>query len=272
MTSLLRSILAMLVLALLPLTSAAQGREKVLHTDSGRVVLHYFTSGGVSTREWTDKDERWGRSWAYKRDGSVIVDRHTRRIAGHASVHFAYHANGAISKAEYSDAPDAGIQWYQSTTTFDDQGNRTGFSEQGHDGHGLLPRPDLLTEEPSVVVPTKPVVVEEQRLFVNEMLVVNSTKWPCVVHVKPTHASPALPEGDLKLLPGDTLRVGSYTMGEVFAEPEGHVMLTADRVNKRGRKVGVLDVLYLQQLQISPDLRRHVFHVLPEGTRLKRFP
>ena len=104
-----------------------QGRVRIIETDSGRVVQHYFTTGQVSTREWTDKDGRFGRSRAFKRDGTIIVDHHTRRIAGHASVHFQYHPNGAVSKAEFSDAPDAGIQWYESITTFDDQGNRTGF-------------------------------------------------------------------------------------------------------------------------------------------------
>jgi hypothetical protein len=247
----------------------AQSREKVLNIDTGRVVLHYFTSGEVSTKEWVDKDERWGRSWAFAKDGRVLIDQQTRRVGGHASVHFSYHPNGAVSKAEFSDAPDGGIQWYQSTTTFDENGNKTGFTEQGHDDDGLILRPDTrVIEKPQVVEPPKPTIAECQKLYVNEVVVMNSTKWACVVKVQPKSASPALPGGTFTLQPGDTLRAGTYTMGEVFDDPANHVTMTAQRVNGK-RKSTAMEIPMLQQRQVSKEHRRYVYHVLPEGTRLK---
>jgi hypothetical protein len=265
----LRNSLILVIPLLSSIDLSAQGREKVLNTDTGRVVLHYFTSGQVSTRTWMDKDDRWGRTWAYKRDGSVIVEHQTRRIAGHASVHFEYHANGAISKAEYSDAPDGGIQWYRSTTTFDENGNKTGFTEQGHDNDGLIPRPDMrFVEKPQVVGPQKP-VAECQKLYVNEVLVVNSTKWRCTVKVEPKQPSPALPAGTFTLQPGDTLRAGTFTMGETCVDPTNHVTLTVQRAKSKGIKPGPMEVPLLQQQQVSKEHRQYIYHALPEGTRLK---
>ncbi len=227
----MRACLLLTALLLSVLGLHAQGRVRTIETDSGRVVLHYLTTGQVSTEEWTDKEGRFGRSRAFKRDGTVIVDHHTRRIAGHASVHFEYHPNGAVSKAEFSDAPDAGIQWYRSTTTFDDQGNRTGFSEQGHDDLQLIPNPGTTftrpaepfspTEEPA----REPEVAICQKLFVNEVFVVNSTRETAVIRCTPKHPSPALPAGEHLLAGGDTLRIGSYSVGERFIGPEEQLEL-----------------------------------------------
>ena len=85
---------------------------------------------------------RYGVSYALDAKGKEILRLQTRRFAGHATVHFSYHANGSVALAEYSNAPDAGIQWYRARYRFDESGNQTGFEEQGrHDNYGPLPRP-----------------------------------------------------------------------------------------------------------------------------------
>lgn len=244
-------------------TLHGQGRVRTIETDSGRVVQHYFTTGQVSTQEWTDKDGRFGRSRAFKRDGTVIVDHHTRRIAGHASVHFEYHPNGAVRKAEFSDAPDAGIQWYRSTTTFDDQGDRTGFSEQGHDDLHVIPRPGTTFTAPvEPVGPTEdPVRVPEvavcQKLFVNEVFVVNSTRHAAKVRVQVMNPSPALGPAVHTLAPGDTVRLGTYTIGETFEGPNIHLAVEAMRVVRNRKRPTASGELRTNEAQVSPEHRRY---------------
>lgn len=229
----------------------AQGRTRTVESDSGRVVLHYFTTGQLSTEEWTDQDDRFGRSRAFKRDGTIIVEHGTRRIAGHASVHFQYHPNGAVSKAEFSDAPDAGIQWYESTTTFDDQGNRTDFREQGHDDLEFIPRPGTTFTQPAeTFTPTEepvrePAVASCQKLFVNEVFVVNSTRETAVIRCTPKRPSPVLPSGEHLLAGKDTLRLGSYTVGERFEDPEGQLELR------------VMEAMFLNQTPREAILRSY---------------
>jgi len=231
--------------------SLAQGGEQVLATDSGRVVLHRFTTGQVSTKEWTDLNDRWGRSLAYRKDGGVIVDHQTRRFAGHASVHFAYHPNGAVSKAEFSEAPDGGIQWYRSTTTFDEAGNQTGFSEEGWDNDGpigprIIPSPGPGREPPA----PKQEEVREQHMFINEYFVV--ARKNCRVRLRPKDPSPAARDIDATLLAGDTLRGGTYSMGERFDPPLEHVEVVA--TDRRGRPK--FKVRRVDSVQVNDEHRR----------------
>lgn len=214
-----------LVLALVVGHTWAQIGRKELRTDTGTVVLHHFKTGGISTREWTDQDGRWGSSWAYNKRGEVIFHGQTRRFAGHASVRFKYHPNGAVSRVETSDAPDGGIQWYQSTTTFDEEGNKTGFSEQGRDNYGPIPRMDWPPERfrPPSELPLpkeqpKQEVIACQRMFQTELFVVNPTNAAVRVVATPKHPSPAMPGGTWTMVPGDTIRIGTYSLGETWPD------------------------------------------------------
>lgn len=74
-----------------------------------------------------------GAATAYDRRGNIIYQRETRRYAGHASVDFTYHPNGAVYTANYSSAPDAGIQWYESTHYFDPAGNLVDVKSRSHE-------------------------------------------------------------------------------------------------------------------------------------------
>lgn len=229
---------------------SAQGRESIVKTDTGTVVLHYFATGELSSKAWTDADNRWGHSWAYSQSGQVIFHRQTRKIAGHASVDYRYHPNGAVSRAEFSKAPDGGIQWYKSTTTFDEQGVQTGFSEQGRDNDGPI-RPGIVKPQRPVVKPgTTYETVREQRMFLNEYFVV--ARKNCRVQLRPKQTSPAAKDLDATLLKGDTLRGGAYSMGERFDPPLEHVTVTA--TNRRGKPK--FNVKRVDSVQVSPEHRR----------------
>lgn len=246
----------------LGLSATAQIGRKELRTDSGLVVVHYFKGGGVSTKEWMDKDGRWGRSWAYRKNGEVLFAGQTRRFAGHASVHFSYHLNGAVSKVETSDAPDGGIQWYRSTTTYDDQGNKTGFTEQGHDNDGYIPRPGTQVRRwPEEPEPPKQETVVEQRMFVNEVFVVNPTKSACRVTAIPKHPSPALPGGMWTLAPGDTVRIGAYSMGEAFPPWEEQLTVDVRKVLRNRKRPALKGLLRTDTTQPGPEHRRYYLGV-----------
>ncbi len=251
----MRSIFLLLAIAF-GMAASAQGRERTVKTDTGTVVLHYFTNGKVSTKAWVDKDNRGGRSWAYRPDGSVLSEHQTRRIAGHASVQFEYHPNGAVSKVEYSDAPDAGIQWYRSTTTYDENGVKTGFTEQGHDNDGIIPGPGVrVTQKPEVTEPYQQEVVREQQMFVTEVFVLHTLNTACFITVKAAQRSPALPDGHYTLVPRDTLRVGTYSMGELFDLPAAHVTITGEKAQMKGKR-RQLTTVRTDVIQVSPDHRR----------------
>lgn len=257
------------LLCLLPFMVQGQYGRKELRTDSGLVVLHHFKTGELSTKEWRDKNDRFGLTTAYDRAGKEIFRFGTRRIGGHASVHISFHANGAISKAEASDAPDAGIQWFRSTTTFDDQGNRTGYSEDSHED---LVRPSVIFTQPeqplSPVVPQPPhTAVPCQRMFVNEVFVVNGSSWPVEITVEPKDPSPALVGSKFILPAGGSQLVGTYSVGETFVSPVQRMQVTGKVTNKRGkqRQVGVL---MMEERQVDPQRKAWFYHVMPNGGRV----
>lgn len=252
----------LLLLAALSTVAYTQGRERTFKSDTGTVVVHYFTNGRVSTKVWVDKDDRWGRSWAYDATGKEIFSYQTRRIAGHASAHFSYHHNGAVSKIEVSDAPDAGIQWYRSTTTYDEQGNRTGFTEQGHDNHDIIPGPGVrVTEKPEMTEPYKQEVVEEQRMFVTEVFVVNASKYTCRMNVVAKQPSPALQNSDHTMAPGDTVRVGMYSTGEIYEEAEKHLVVSGKRWSKKLKKQVAYRILREEVTAVQPEARKYYLFI-----------
>jgi hypothetical protein len=239
---------ATLLLALLTGIVHAQLDRTELHTDSGLVVLHHFKDGTVSTLEWRDRDDRFGRSMAYDPMGKEIFSAPTRRVGGHASAHFSYHPNGGIRQVEVSDAPDAGIQWYRSTSTYDEAGNRTGFREQRHE--------DLISPH-TLVDPTRPDVAYCQKMFTNEVFLVNATRQAGKAKVKALSPSPALKDSEHTLAPGDTVRVGMYSMGETFAPPDQQVHVAVKRVLRNRKKRAADGLLRTNEVAVSAEHRRY---------------
>jgi hypothetical protein len=237
-----------LLFALCTLPAEAQLGRKDLRTDTGTVLMHFHATGEVSTQEWMDVDDRFGLTTAYDRTGKEIFRYGTRRIGGHASVHFSYHPNGAVSKAEASDAPDAGIQWYRSTTTFDDQGNQTGFWQQSHE--------DLITLR-FHTGPDEPVPAYCQKLFTNEVFLVNATRQAGKAKVKALRPSPALKDSEHTLAPGDTVRLGTYSVGERFAAPDTELAVDVRRALRNRKKPAATGVVRTDSLQVNAEHRRY---------------
>ncbi len=261
-------VITTIFVALTALSLSAQTGRREIPTDSGLVALHHFKNGKVSTREWTDKEQHWGRSFAYDQSGKEIFSYQTRRIGGHASARFSYHPNGAVSKVEVSDAPDGGIQWYKSTTTFDEAGKQIGFFEYGRDNDGIIPRID--PEPRKTVVPVyQPEVVECQKMFVNELFVVNPTPSACRVVALAKRPSPAMTGGTFTMAPGDTIRIGTYSVGEVFPTPDSAVDLDIFQVELGNTRKAVARYR-IDHVQVTDEHRRH--YVVIEGWTTTRSP
>lgn len=111
-----------LIFLLILLAGGARAQIDTSHT-------HYFTSGELSTLI-VYEDSQKGKAKAFDKSGEVIYEKRVRKYAGHASVHFTHYKSGAVKTAQYSSAPDGGIQWYKSTTEFAEDGTVTNETEQ----------------------------------------------------------------------------------------------------------------------------------------------
>ena len=95
--------------------------------ESIKTCLH--KNGKISTEEKWDLDKRFGSIRAFSNQGKELFFHYLRSVGGHASASLEYFPNGQVSKVHFSDAPDGGIQFYNSTTKFDESGNQTEFYE-----------------------------------------------------------------------------------------------------------------------------------------------
>jgi uncharacterized protein YxeA len=68
----------------------------------------------VSTEEIWDEAKRFGTLKLFNNQGAELAVYHLREVGGHASAHLTYHSNGQVAKVEFSDAPDGGIQFFES--------------------------------------------------------------------------------------------------------------------------------------------------------------
>lgn len=167
-----------LLLILYGSLALAQLNCKTTNQPDGSVVKQCFhRNGKVSTVETWDKNKRLGSIKAYNSKGTELFSHGLRSVGGHASVSMTYFGNGQVEKVDFSDAPDGGIQFYNSSTRFDEQGNQVEFSETKYPFE-LEGIPGKTTD---TVKPRKP-LVEINRVLVPEkkeridFLIVNKTK------------------------------------------------------------------------------------------------
>lgn len=148
----------------------------------------YHKNGKPSSIQIWDKLHRTGTMKCYTNTGKEIINYGLRHFAGHASVYLDYYANGQIKKAEYSEAPDAGIQFYRNVYKFDEAGNQTDFQDYSQpNGH-----PQLImkfdTNNPYLHT-TKPIIKKQEVIacatpFITTYKLVNETKNKITVLLK----------------------------------------------------------------------------------------
>ena len=177
----------------------------------------FFKSGELSTKKCYDKDNRFGKAYAYTKKGKLIYEKGLRKIAGHESVYFTFYPSGAVKKAEWSSAPDAGIQWYNSTDEFAENGTLTSHTENNYD--------DYLRVVPTYIVPkdtssknstTKydSVIIKPKQV---ECWFVNHTYFTISVKVIDKKNKQEINQKNIKA--GDSIKVGTYDYTAKNFEP-----------------------------------------------------
>lgn len=223
----------------------------------------YFANGKVSTSMCYDAAKRFGEARAYNRAGKEIYRQGLRKVAGHASVYFTYYPDKAVRRAEFSDAPDAGIQWSRGWSDFSPTGEITASSVQSYDDSPTtLLRRQSEPAQPMPPAPTVPALpcnppgVEAPR-FEAECWLLNRTRHRVQVVVKAKNSA----EQYVIALPAngrDTLKSHSYRLAQAFQAPtDGYTFA----VLAAGR--GIPQVLPMQPAYRSlGPMRRRYFYVV----------
>lgn len=146
-----------------------------------------FKNGKISTIKL--RNQREGVAKAFNQKGETIYENGTRLFGGHASVDFKHYPSSAVKQANYSSAPDGGIQWYKTETFFDENGKITHVNDLSND---RLMRPSYLTPttnpNPEIEKIIKEQVKEKQKevsicaeIHQNKIIIINHTKKKLVI-------------------------------------------------------------------------------------------
>jgi hypothetical protein len=223
---------------------------------------YFAKSKKVSTSLCYDKEKRWGKALAYDMNSKVIDEKQLRNIAGHASVHFSYHSNGGIAKAEWSSAPDAGIQWYNSIDEFSPDGKLTNHTEMDHEFN--RPNvPGIETKEQPLVVMPEPVRRTEQPVtgenFISEFWFVNRTKYKLTIFCQSK-----LTKGEkytLSAAPADTVKGGQQILPGHYGNSLNAFDVQVSGANRRVDKKIKIAPISGGVITIRRGLQRQYFEI-----------
>lgn len=181
----------------------------------------FFKTGELSTKKCFDKEKRFGKATAFNKKSEIIYEKDLRTIGGHASLSFSYYPNGAVQKAEWSSAPDAGIQWYNTTDVFDENGKKISHTENNYDDYlrvttpYLLPVKDTIVKQSPVDKTKKDTIITDKNFI--EVWGINHTYYPVIVMAKDKQTYIEMAEKTI--LPGDSIKIIQYKYSKAFNEP-----------------------------------------------------
>lgn len=176
-----------------------------------------FKNGEISTIKLSNQRE--GIAKAFNLKGETIYESGTRRFAGHASVEFKHYPNNAVKQANYSSAPDGGIQWYKTETFFDEQGNITHVNDLSYDN---LRKPSYIIEpvyNPTMEQTLKKQVEQKNKtakcanIHQNKIIIFNHTKKRLEIEKKINGEKWIIPAGEPK-------EIMNYISAEITQKPQ----------------------------------------------------
>lgn len=206
--------------------SFAQLNCKTLFGNEGdKTIKCYHKNGKLSSIEIWDKNKREGSIKCYTNTGKEIINYDLRRFAGHASVYLDYYTNGQIKKAEYSSAPDGGIQFYHTIYKFDEAGTQIDFQDFSQpDGHPtLFKQYDTNRYKPAVVKPTtkKQEVIACAIPYITTFEVINESKKKVTIQFKAQkNLWVQLKDTAITLKPKQITKVKSVILAQMFLKQE----------------------------------------------------
>lgn len=211
---------------------------------------YFKNSRKVSTSLCYDNDGRWGKARAYNKSGKQVYEAELRRVAGHASVEFTYYPSGAVAKAHWHSAPDAGIQWYNTTTFFDQDGNITHVEHNDYDQSPTTTLSPRLRE----TVPVKQETVKCAVIYVTEGWFINRCSFPVLITSIRTGGPGERKQATVN--PGDTLKGLEYINAEQFADLQQVYAFSAQPATHKYSRRQVL-TRWLPPTQPASSVRRY---------------
>lgn len=225
-------------------------------------------NGKVSTIEKWDANKYWGSFEAFNDSGKSIVRYELRKVGGHASVQVNYHANGQISKLEYSSAPDGGIQFYHYIHHYNEKGVQTQYYNLSQpDGHPVLFVPEELKQNPVVVPTTTTKPKECAAIAITKYTIQNHTRKQVRLILSPNYQV-NYPKRSARVVLVDAmteLEIDSILLSDKFLDMETLFTLSVDSTQK-----DVSKRILIPNSEKKPNILIHTWHVADKVGQVRR--
>ncbi len=221
--------------------------------DYKKCTYHYFKGKKVSTSECYDDAHRFGKARAYNMQGQVIYEKEIRTVGGSSHVEFSYYDNGAVKKASWHSAPDGGIQWYNTVTTFSEDGKVTGETENNYDHSPVQTMqryPGDKGKKDSAHTAYCAVI------YASEFWYVNTTRYTVIVT-----ADRGAEHYSLTLKPGATAKGGQLILAEQFDDPSRYYKFSVMPANSKLKKKLIVIPSDQKPQSTSKEVKRYYFEV-----------
>jgi hypothetical protein len=145
--------LFLLLLLVFPVKSQLNCQTIKIFSGDSTICLHQ--KGTISTIAFPSKQhERYYHFLAFDVNGNKVLEAGYGVLHGSASLDINYHSNGAIKSARRTFQPDGGIQHFDVTTFFKEDG--TFSHEEDNSWDKQLTHPNFEPSQPITVMPHKP--------------------------------------------------------------------------------------------------------------------
>ena len=209
---------------------------------NGSVKTCLHTNKKVSTEEIWDEAKRFGTLKLFNNQGVELAVYHLREVGGHASAHLTYHSNGQVAKVEFSDAPDGGIQFFESTRKFDENGKQLDYNEIKYpyelETTFIQIEPQEQPQQ-QVVPPKKEAFIPCATIYQTFYQLQNTTKSKVVLTIQPIkNNSVNVTEKEITLKPNESIVFDTILMADQFItakvyQPSVKQVLTKKRNEKK---------------------------------------
>ena len=183
---------------LLPFVCFSQLKCKTLKVSKGDSTVCFHQNGRISTVTYPDADTysmNYRYTIVYDQQGNEVYRGGQGYKHGGGSLYLKYYANGAVSSARSTFQPDGGIQYYDVTTYFNEDGSylRKEDNSRNTDNPTVFSPVTIITPQPPTLAPK----VDSVEVFIKNttgnkisiLVQTKSAKEKTLVHVKKKEVS-----------------------------------------------------------------------------------
>ena len=226
------------------------------------ITTCFHKNGQKSTVETWDKDKRDGKIQGFDLNGKELFTYYLRTFGGHASAHLSYFSNGQVQKIEYSSAPDGGIQFYQDSRKFNENGEQIDFWKIEYPLETLTELKHFETENLKDSAQTIKKVEEPVVQYQTVFKIMNTTGKKIILHLEAQQNKfVKLNNQELTISGSQLFTIDTVKLNKKFIEQKEAYILNFSSKTKHSKRYQII----LAQPNVLGDTKEYIWLVVKKS-------